>query len=841
MAPVQPLPPEALYTRCTLEHVDFTTTADLQDGIEFVGQDRPIAAIELGIRIDREGYNIFALGPTGTGKYTVVKRFVGEFAAAEPPPDDWCYVNNFEQPSIPLALRMPRGMGKQLKRDMERLVEDLRTGLSSAFESEEYATRRRTMQEEFHEREEGTFGELRERARERGMAMLRTPAGLAFAPVTDGKIVPPEEFQNLPAEEQKRVQDEIEGLERELQTVMLQVPRWQREFRNRLRDLNNEVSGFVVNDVLDDLLDKYRELPDVVVYLQAVQRSVSDRPEDFLEAGEQGQPEGPAALLPIPDNLKQSPALRRYRVNVLVDSSDATGAPVIYESNPSYMNLVGRVEQMAVMGALLTDFTLIKPGVLHRANGGYLILDALKVLTSQYAWEGLKRALQFHQVRIESPVQMLNLTSTVSLEPEPIPLDIKVILMGDRQLYYMLAQADPDFNELFKVAADFDDEFKRDDDIIRQYAKLIATIVRRQNLLPFDRAAVCRVVEHAARVAGDAERVTARMRVIVDLLEESDHWARREKATMVTAAHVQQAIDAQVYRSDRIRQKLQEEMLRETLLIDTEGAKVGQINGLSVMQLGTFAFGRPSRITATVHMGKGEVVDIEREVELSGPLHSKGVLILSGFLRNRYAQEHPLSLGASLVFEQSYSGVEGDSASSAELYALLSALSRAPIMQSLAVTGSVNQRGEVQAIGGANEKIEGYFDLCKARGLTGDQGVLIPKANVKHLMLRQDIVEAVAAAQFAIYPVATIDEGIEVLTGVPAGVPDDEGRYPEGTINRMAADRLAEMAQKVRAIEEEALSKLARRVTGADESEAGNRRLLGTGDGRGDGAKGERS
>jgi lon-related putative ATP-dependent protease len=771
----------------------------LGNDIEFIGQERASAAIELGITINRQGYNIFALGPSGAGKYTVIQHFVARQAAAEAPPEDWCYVNNFEQPYMPRALRLPTGMGKQLERDMGRLVEDLRTGLSSAFESDEYTTRRRALEEEFQERQQGSLKELQDTARERGLALLRTPAGLAFAPLRDGEVIPPEEFQKLPEEEQKRVQAEVEALQEQLQKVLLQVPRWEREFRTRLRELNNEVTALVVNDLLDDLLVKYKDLPDVLSYLRAVQQDISEHLDDFLDSGDEKPAEGAqveAANLPIPDTFKKSPALRRYQVNVLVDSSAAQGAPVIYESNPSYLNLVGRVEQMAMMGALITDFTLIKPGMLHRANGGYLVLDALKVLSSPYAWEGLKRALQFRQIRIESPVQMLSMTSTVSLEPEPIPLDIKVILMGDRQLYYMLAQADPDFNELFKVAADFDDEFVRDEETTRQYARLIAAIVRRNELLPFDRSAVCRVVEQAARLVEDSERVTAQMQAIVDLLEEADHWARRGNAALVSVDHVQQAIDAQVYRSDRVRTQMQEQMLRETVLIDTEGAKVGQINGLSVLFLGTFSFGRPSRITATVHMGQGEVVNIEREVEMSGPLHSKGVLILSGFLRSRYAQDHPLSLGASLVFEQSYGGVDGDSASSTELYALLSAIADVPIRQSLAVTGSVNQFGEVQAIGGVNEKIEGFFDLCKARGLTGDQGVLIPQANVKHLMLRHDVVEAVTAQQFHIYPIGTIDEGIEVLTGLDAGQPNAKGQYPAGTFNRKVADALADFAKR---------------------------------------------
>jgi len=689
---------------------------------------------------------------------------------------------------------------------MERLVADVRTGLSSAFESEEYTTRRRALEEEFEQREQQSLEELQERARERGVALLRTPAGLGFAPLKDDEVLPPEEFQKLPEEERTRLQGEIDALQEELRKIALQAPRWKREFGTRLRELNDEVTGLVVDDVLDDLLAKYEGLPDVVAYLDAVRGSVAEHLTDFLESAEEKPEEGPAARLPIPDALKKAPGLRRYQVNVLVDSGAAGGAPVVYESNPSYLNLVGRVEQMSMMGALLTDFTLIKPGVLHRANGGYLILDAAKVLTNPYAWEGLKRALQFRQIRIESPVEMLSLTSTVSLEPEPVPLDLKIVLMGDRQLYYLLSENDPEFDEYFKVAADFDDEFVRDEETTRKFARLIAGTARRADLLPFERPAVCRVIEHASRLVEDAERVTARMRTVVDLLQEADHRARRASAELVAAEHVQQAIDAQIYRSDRLRALMLDQTLRETVLIDTAGAKVGQVNGLSVLSLGTFSFGRSTRITATVHIGKDEVVDIEREAELSGPLHSKGVLILSGFLRSRYAQEHPLSLGASLVFEQSYGEVDGDSASSAELYALLSAVARVPLAQSFAVTGSVNQAGEVQAIGGVNEKVEGFFDLCAARGLTGGQGVLIPRANVKHLMLRHDVVEAVAAGTFAVYPVATVDEGIELLTGLPAGEPDAEGLYPEGTVNRLVADRLAEMAEtaeKTKSVDEE--------------------------------------
>jgi lon-related putative ATP-dependent protease len=448
------------------------------------------------------------------------------------------------------------------------------------------------------------------------------------------------------------------------------------------------------------------------------------------------------------------------------------------------------------MGALLTDFNLIKPGALHKANGGYLVLDIRKVLLQPYAWEGLKRALQAGQIRIESVGQMLSLISTVSLEPEPIPLDVKVALFGDRLLYYLLWQLDPDFGELFKVEADFEEQMDRNGENQLLYAQLISTLARKEELRPFDRGAVARVIEHSARMVGDAEKLSTQMRNITDLLREADYWAEEAGNGVVTAAEVQRAIDAQIYRSDRLRERVQEAILRETILIDTEGEEISQVNGLSVIQLGNFSFGRPTRITARVRLGKGEVVDIEREVELGGPIHSKGVLILSGFLGARYAGERPLSLSASLVFEQSYGGVEGDSASSAELYALLSAIAEVPIKQSMAVTGSVNQHGQVQAIGGVNEKIEGFFDVCKARGLTGEQGVLIPVSNVKHLMLRQDVVKAVDAGQFHIYPVEMVDQGIEILTGVPAGERDEEGNYPEGSINRLVETRLAELAEK---------------------------------------------
>ncbi len=792
MTPVTPLSPADLYRACDPAHLGFETTSEVAPLDEIVGQPRAVEAVRFGVRIPQDGFNIYALGPTGTGKFTLVRRSLEEQAAQKPSPPDWCYVYNFESPYRPKVLRLPPGTGAQLRQDMQQLIADLRSALSAAFESDEYQTRREVIQQEFMERQQKAFTELQEKAQQRGLTLLRTPAGFVFAPVRLGQVLSPEEFQRLPPEERERITANIQAMQEELQRVLHQMPRWQRELRQKLMELDREVAGYTVRPLVEELRQKYSHLEEVVAYLNAVEADIVANAMLFL------QPEVPPGVPPAVAALQQQmpgAPLRRYEVNVLVDHSKATGAPVVYEDNPTYQNLIGRIEHMAHMGMLLTDFTLIKPGALHRANGGYLILDAHRVLQHPLAWEGLKRALQSRQLRIEAPLQTLGLFSTVSLEPEPIPLDVKVVLLGNRLLYYLLSALDPDFDELFKVAADFDDQMSRTLEDERLYARLVVTLVQKESLRPFTSRAVARVIEHSARLVGDAERLSVRMNRIVDLLREADFWANVEGAEVVEAAHVQQAIDAQTFRSDRLRQRVQEEILRETIRIETSGARVGQINGLSVIDLGNFAFGRPNRITARVWAGKGQVVDIEREVKLAGPIYSKGVLILSSFLEGRYATERPLSLSASLVFEQSYGEVEGDSASAAELFALLSAIAEVPIKQSLAVTGSVDQHGNIQAIGGVNEKIEGFFDICKARGLTGEQGVIIPRANVKHLMLRADVVEAVANGQFAIYAIETVDEGIELLTGIPAGERDESGAYPEGTLNFLVEHRLAKLAE----------------------------------------------
>lgn len=798
MEKIKPLPPDRLCWRCNPEQFDFKTTADLDDLSEIIGQPRAVEAMQFGINIEQEGYNIFALGLAGTGKRTLMHRLFEEKGAHKPVPADWCYVNNFEQSHRPKALQLPAGKGIQFKKDMAGLVDELRTALSGAFESDEYHARRQEIEEEFKERQETIFEEIREKALSQNLTVLRTPSGLVFAPVKNGEIMSPDEIQDLSAEARRDLENKAADLQEDLQKSLRQFPRWQREMRERIKELNRQFANYAVGGLIHELREKYSDLPDVVSYLDDARQDIIENARKFLSQEEDGQPVLEAIGPEAQDSPAQmgSPLLRRYQVNVLVNHSESKGAPVIYEDNPNYQNLIGRIEHMAQMGTLTTDFNLIKPGALHRANGGYLMLDARKVLLQPFAWEGLKRALSSGQLRLESPAQMYNLISTVSLEPEPIPLNVKVTLLGEPTLYYLLAAYDPEFSELFKVAADFDEQMERDTGNQLLYARLIASMVRQNKLRPFEPGAVARIIEQSARMAGDAEKLSTQMRDVVNLLREADYWAGQAKNKVVTAADVQRAIDAQIYRADRIRERMYEQIERDTILIDTQGANVGQINGLSVLQLGNFAFGRPSRITARVRLGEGKVVDIEREVELGGALHSKGVLILGGFLGARYAQKQPLALSASLVFEQSYGGVDGDSASSAELYALLSAIANVPLKQSLAVTGSVNQHGQVQAIGGVNEKIEGFFDVCKAKGLTGDQGVLIPASNVKHLMLRHDVVEAVEHGKFYIYPVETIDQGIELLTGIPAGEPDEAGNYPPDSLNGRVQARLAEFAEK---------------------------------------------
>lgn len=787
MAVIKPLSIESLYQYCDISQFDFETTAELEDLSEIIGQSRALEAIHFGIGIKRDGYNLFALGPSGTGKHGVVTQLLSQKASSEPQPPEWCYVNNFELPHKPVKLCLPKGWGSKLKQSMDQLIDELATIIPAIFESDDYRNRIHELDEEFKVKQDEAIDSIRHIAKEQNIALIRTPNGFAFAPMKDGEVISPKDYKRLSSEDRKIVDSHVEELQEELQRVLNQIPQWRRDAREKLQKLNRNVTQTAVKQPLDKMREEYQEHPDVLKYFDAVEADVFDHIDEFRRGNED---DGELITLGTHGNI-----FKRYKVNVLVQHVDDGGAPVVYEDSPTYQNLVGRIEHLSMMGALITDFTLIKPGALHRANNGYLVLEADKVLQYPASWEALKRAMRSNEIRIGSLEQMLSLVSTVSLEPEPIPLDVKVVLVGDRMLYYLLHELDPEFRELFKVAADFDTHMPRKPENNQLYARLVATLARKDELKPFDKSGVARVIEHSSRLTGDSERLTTHMRSVCDLMCEADYWAGEHGHDFVCGDDVQMAINAQARRGSRMKDNLHESIQRNILLIDTSGESIGQLNGLTVIDAGDYAFGSPARITAQVRMGDGDVVDIEREVDLGGPIHSKGVMILSSFLGARYAKEFPLALSASLVFEQSYGEIEGDSASSTELYALLSALSGVPLKQSFAVTGSVNQYGQVQAIGGVNEKIEGFFDICKTRGLTGDQGVLIPQSNINDLMLRADVVAAVEEGKFAIYAVSTIDEGIELLTGVPAGEADEEGSFPEDSINHRVKNQLLQFAE----------------------------------------------
>lgn len=795
------LHPDKLYRKCDPLEFGFKTTEELDGPLEITGQKRALDAISFSVGMQHDGFNLFALGPNGAGKQTAVMHYLESMAPLAGIPDDWCYVYNFEKPRHPEALRLPAGMACALSGEMERLVEALFTVIPAAFSSEDYQAQEKVIRETFQEQQAAAIEELEKRAAENNIALIRTPAGFAFAPIKNGEVLKPDEFMLLKEAEREKIEKEIASLKNAMQSIMAQIPKWQREAQEKIKELNRLIAGFAVKPLFAEPGNSYSRIEQVTAYLGRVENDIIEHFDHFLE-----KESSPQELLPGLSAMKGN-FFNRYKVNVLVDNSRSKGAPVIIEEKPACQNLIGDIEHLSQMGTLVTDFTLIKAGALHRANGGYLLIDARRLLLEPLAWEALKKALRTRQIRIESLAQLYSLVSTVSLDPEPIPLDVKVILLGERTLYYLLSSYDPDFSELFKVAADFEDDLQNTAESRLAYARIIAAIAKRDTLCHFEKTAVARIVEHGSRIAGDAVKLTAHMQSIADLVHEADYYTRRKNRQYVTAEDVQLAIDARTVRSSRIRERIREATLRNTILIDTESEKTGQINGLAVYSPGGQSFGHPGRITARVSLGKGEVIDIEREVEMGGPIHSKGVLILSGFLAARFAIQQPLSLSASLVFEQSYSGVEGDSASSAELYALLSALSDTPIRQWFAVTGSVNQHGEVQAIGGVNEKIEGFFDLCAARGLDGKHGVLIPVSNIDNLMLRADVVDAVRAGLFSIWPVGHIDEGIEILTGVPAGKPDADGIYPAESINGRVNARVREMALKLKKFNEKSNGK----------------------------------
>ena len=783
---LRPVALERLYRSADLSGLDFATTRDLAPLPGMTEQPRAEAAVAFGTEISHRGFNIFAMGATGARVQESVKALLLDAARDKPPPSDWVYVNNFAAPHRPTALDLPGGRAPELEKAVHAVLEDLKLALPAIFESEDYQKRRSAIEQGIQAKNERAFAALNEKANARGVAILRTPMGFGIAPVKDGKVVPPQEFNAWPEADQQLVRDAIGELEKELEETLRGLPRAEKEQRDAVRKLDRETAQFAIGQPLDELKTRFASLPEVAGYIEAMRADLLENVQFFLAAAAEGALAG----------QRMGGPFDRYEVNVLVTQTEhGSGAPVVEELHPTLGDLVGRVEYLQMQGALVTNFRLIKPGALHRANGGFLLLDARALLSEPFSWPALKRALIRQRITIEDVTRFIGLTTTVSLEPDPIPLDLKVVLYGDRMLYYLLSALDPEFGQQFKVLADFDDEIDRSPANEAMLARLLAGLAANEGLRPLDRDATARTIEYAARLADDSRKLTLLVERLHDLVAEAHHWAGKNGRAVIARDDVDQAIAQQIARVSRIRERSQEMILRDLALIDTAGGRIGQVNGLSVLSLGGYSFGRPSRITCRVRPGSGKIVDIEREVELGGPLHSKGVLILSGFLAGRHALDVPMSLYASLVFEQSYGGVDGDSASSAELYCMLSALSELPLRQDLAVTGSVNQLGIVQAIGGVNEKIEGFFDICNARGLTGSQGVLIPDANVQHLMLRADVRDACAAGRFTIWPIRSIDEGIALLTGHPAGERGADGAWPEGSVNRLVEERLARFAK----------------------------------------------
>lgn len=787
------LPSARLRAECDPDTLGFKTTATLKPSRGFIGQDRAIDAIKLSAEIGHRDFNLYVLGRNGTGRHSAVSQLLSKAAAMRPMPCDWVYVNNFDAPHRPDAMKLLPGMGAALKTAMQLLVDDLAIEIPALFESEEYQTQRRAIEEEFGKKHEEPIAEFAERAQTENVALLRTPMGFMLSAIVDKKPIQPEAYEALSPEERAEIDAKIEDLQEHLAGILKQGPQLEKEHRQKVEALHAAMAERAVSLRVREVETEFADNANIGSYLEHVRLDMILNADLFLVSKEGGN-NGP--FPEVTRKYHQDPIFDRYAVNIMVShEAGPRSAPIVNEDLPSLNNLTGRIEHISEMGTLATNFTLIKPGALHRANGGYLVLDAQRLLSEPYAWDALKRCLQSQSISITSLADRLSLSSTTTLEPDPIPLDVRVVLVGDRRLHMLLLLLDPEFGQLFKIQADFEDDLPRTAKNTRALARIVAGYATKENLKPMTAAAVAALLDHAVRLADDTKKLTLELGALTDVMREADFYAVKQKRDLISDGDIEQAIQQAERRASRIKERMHEAITRKTILIDTTGRSVGQVNGLAVVGIGTHHFGRPSRITARVRMGTGKLIDIEREVELGGPLHSKGVLILGSYLASRYALDAPMSLHASLVFEQSYGGIDGDSASSAELYALLSALSGVPIRQGLAVTGSVNQNGEVQAIGGVNEKIEGFFDICQSRGLTGKQGVLIPASNVDYLMLRRDVVEAANAGMFRVLPIKTIDQGIEVLTGTAAGRRRRGGDFPATSINGLVEAQLHAFAE----------------------------------------------
>lgn len=795
---ITPLPPGHYRRMYDSTLVDCTSTKDLKPLDEIIGQERAVTALNFGLNIQEKGFNIYASGMQGTGRKSAVKKYIDTLAQAKPPAHDWVYVNNFENPYEPNAIQLPPGMGKAFKADMATFIADAKRIIPRVFESEDYVNRREAAVRSIEEEKAQLFARTDQFAQEKGFVVQPGPQGLLTVPVKGGETLSQEEFLALPEQEQQEYQKRREELLVEIRNTFRQLRDLEQKGREAVDSLNREVALSAIGREMASLRDKYSGVEEILPFFDAVEHDIIENLPQFM--AEEAQPQAQAQTPPQFQNpLFRELAFRKYEVNVIVDNADHQGAPVIFEQNPTYQNLFGKIEKEVQFGMFTTDFTMIRPGSIHKANGGYLVMAVEDLFRAPFSYDGLKTALRTSEVTIEDPGERMGFMTAKGIKPEPIPLNTKVVLIGTPLANQILYTQDPEFQELFKVKAEFDTSMERNEENVSRYAAFICSLCREFTLHHLDPTAIARVVEYGSRLAADQQKLSTRFARIGDIIKEASYYASLEKSEYTTGAHIQRALDERVYRSNLIQEKIQEYITRGIFLIETEGANVGQVNGLSVISLGDIEFGRPSRVTASIGVGKPEIMDIEREAEMGGPLHTKGVLILAGYLNNRFAQDAPLSLSARLVFEQSYEGIDGDSASSTELYAILSALSGLPLKQTIAVTGSVNQNGEVQAIGGVNEKLEGFFEVCKARGLSGEQGAMIPASNVQNLMLKDEVVEAAKAGNFSIYPVRTIDEGIEILTGVRAGERQEDGTFEKGTVNYLVDKRLREMAVALKA------------------------------------------
>lgn len=785
----QELSPEQLRRTCDPQQLGFRTTADLPYSDQIIGQERAVEAIQFGLDIESPGFNIFVMGPVGTGRRSILMRLVREQAARAPTPDDWVYVNHFADPRTPRAIRLPAGQGAQLRSDMERFNLSLVERLQRAFEQDQYAHAREKLEQDWRTAQQQALQNVEEACRRRGFALVQSPSGLYIAPLRDGKPLEMELFGQLPPEERSQMEQDLDQLEEMLETALRRLREHERQAAAAIEKLDREVASFAIRPLMEELQSRYADQAEVQEYLKEVEQDIVENVNLLLGNKSENEDDGdPGSLLNVP--LPQ-----RYRINLLVDHSRTEGAPVIVEESPTYDKLFGRIEYDVRYGNTTTDYTLIRPGALHRANGGYLILDAANLLNAPYVWDGLKRALFAGKIQMESPDGQ-QLVRTVTPEPEPIPLQVKVILRGERYIYYTLYQRSDDFPKLFKVLADFSSEMPRTPETERSYAQFLRSLSQDEHLLPFTAEAVARIVEFGGRQTEDQERLSAQFGQIADLAREAAHIARRKGHAVVDREDVLAALQQRIKRMNLAAEWTRREILANRLLVRTEGRAIGQINGLVITTRAGYEYGMPNRITARAYVGRGNVLDIQREVHLNGPIYSKGVLTLNGYFGGKYGTAESLAMEASLSIEQMYDEIDGDSASSAELYALISAVAQVPLRQDLAVTGAVDQFGNILTIGGANEKIEGFYAVCKMRGLTGTQGVVIPASNVLTLMLNEEVIQAVQDGKFHIYPVSTVDEGLALFTGIPAGQPDEQGHYPPATVHGKVMARLAEFAHR---------------------------------------------